>query len=137
MLLAWETRLDSDFCQICSCYFQAFWLFDKYSCLISFATPVFTLFHGQIWIPLQFLDTACLEDSKKTLHAYFDELLAAIFAIKPTFNKREMLKSCDKLRLMKINDNNHWFIRIKNQLSSIIISHHQWSSIGIKCHRHQ
>ena len=45
-------------------------------------------------------------------------------------NKRVTLKSCDKLWMMNIDNDNHWLIRINcHQLSSIVINCHQSSSI--------
>ena len=43
----------------------------------------------------------------------------------PSINKRKTLKSRDKLRLMKIDNDNHLLIRIKNQLSLTVINCHQ------------
>ena len=58
-------------------------------------------------------------------------------------NNRVMYKSQDKLRLMKIDNDNHWLIDKNQELivinhhqsSSIVINHHQLSSIVINRHQ--
>ena len=49
------------------------------------------------------------------------------------YNKQKMLKSCNKLRLMTID--NHSLKRVKNQSTSTFINGHQLSSTVINDHQ--
>ena len=49
------------------------------------------------------------------------------------FNKWKTLRSRDKLSLLTID--NHWLIRVKNQLTSTLINGHQFSSTVINSHQ--